>query len=462
MSDNNGSSKLMGLGVCPGICMGRAVVYGADQDDAGEPGEHVEPVVLVGHAFSPEEVLSMESGRVGAFVTRSGGLTDPAGIVARLPGLVAVLGCSGCDCIQTGDLLVVDGYHGEVVVNPSAEVIEQYELQLAHYQTLQEELKEYCYLPAETRDGLKVEVLAQVDLVDAVPLAITSGASGIGLLRSEFYYLTDDGIPSEEFLFTVYQHVLSLVSPLPVTIRTLDFGGGASALGMAQGVEQNPALGLKGVRFSLQQPALLKTQLRALYRASAFGTLRILLPMIGSLDELLQVRSVMAEVERELDAEGVAVGEGVEVGILIEVPVAVWIADDLAAEVDFFSIGINDLIQYSLGVDRVNEQVAHLYEPLHPALLRMLKVVIDAGHQAGIHVGVCGEMAGDPFYTPLFLGLGMDWLSMSSAAIPAVKKVVRGSFVETCNELADHLLTQSSPGVSRTCLQECLENLELK
>lgn len=451
------SKKIKGIGVSSGICRGRAVVLGGKQTSADEPS-NPDPVVLVGFEFSPEEVLSMDSEYVCGFVTGSGGRTAPAGIIARSSGLTAVLACPEWSGIETDDLLIVDGVSGEVVINPSPEMLIESRRQQERDQKQTARASEYRHLPSETKDGLKVDILASIDLIDAIPQAITSGAAGIGLLRSEFYYLTGDGAPSEEFLFNLYQHALSSVAPLPVTIRTLDLSGGAQVLGFEQDVGHNPALGLKGVRFSLQYQALFKTQLRALYRASAFGTLRILLPMISSYDELMEVQAVLTTVQDELRAEGVDMGDPVDVGIMIEVPSAVMIASTLAQNVDFLAIGINDLIQYGLAIDRGTHVVSHLYEPLDPAILQMIEQVVQVGHDAGITVGVCGEMAGESLYTPLLLGLDLDWLSVPLSTIGGIKKMVRESLASECTDLANHLLAQSSAQQLKRDLLEYLQS----
>lgn len=457
MSHNHDVRKI-GLGVSPGICSGRAVVLADDPSGqgGGQDGFAGEPVVLVGHDFSGEDVLSMDLDTVGGFVTLAGGRTAPAGIVAQAAGIPAVMACPLGNAVKTGDQLIIDGTSGEVHINPSPEVIDRVNQRRSLYRSCQEEMAGHLHLPAETRDGWKVDVFANVDLADAIPGAITGGAGGIGLFRSEFYYLTGDGAPSEEFLFTLYQHVLASVAPLPVTIRTLDLSGGSQVHGLGQTLEQNPALGLKGIRFSLAHPALFKTQLRALYRAAVFGRLRIVLPMVSSLDELRLAKGIIAEIKIELGREGARFGDDVEIGLMLEVPGAVVVAEHLAREVDFFSIGINDLLQYTLALDRVNGGVADLYEPLDPGVMRMIQMVVLAGHGEGIDVGICGEMAGNPAYVPLLLGLGLDFLSMPVTSIGGVKKVVRESRIEDCSGLADGLLQQDSARAARGCLQDYL------
>ncbi len=454
MSDNDGG-VIRGLGVSPGICRGRAVVLSEMGDDEQEGIDHA-PVILVGHHFSAEDVLSMDAEAVCGFVMESGGQTASAGIVAHGVGLPAVIGCLESGQISSGDFLIIDGTRGEVYLNPAPDVIAALDERIVESQIQQEALHLYRHLPPETSDGWKVDLLGNVDLVDAAPTAIINGASGIGLFRSEFYYLTEDGAPSEAFLFSLYQHLLSSIAPLPVTIRTLDLSDGAMVHGLDRSPEANPALGLKGVRFSLQYPDLFKIQLRALYRASAFGKLRIVLPMVSGLDALIQVKTMIEAVKDDLTREGVAIADDVELGVLFELPSAAFVARELAAEVDFFSIAINDLLQYGLGLDRSNATVSHDYDPLDPGILRMIQQVIGCGHEAGIDVGMCGEMAGDPCYTPLLIGLAVDHLSMPGSRIAAVKKVIRESSLDGCAALVHRVLQQGSAQVSKGILLDYL------
>ena len=313
------------------------------------------------------------------------------------------------------------------------------------------------HLPAETKDGRKVAVEANLEMLEEIELAVQYGAAGIGLFRSEFYYLTPDGAPHEDLLVSMYEHLLTSMSPFPVTIRTLDIGGDKQVKGYHSRQEKNPALGLKAIRLSLRKPELFKTQLRALFRASKYGELRIMFPMITSYCELLDVKDVVAQVRSELRSQGLPSGDDVEIGMMVEVPSAVAVADTLAKEVDFFSIGTNDLIQYAMAVDRVNEQVAHMYNPLHPAVLRMIAQVVEAGHDAGIEVGLCGEMAGDINALPILLGLGLDSLSMHPLAIPYVKKMIRKTITEEAEALAVDLLECPSAIVLQDRLKEHLQ-----
>lgn len=457
MAQQEGGS-IRGVGVSPGICCGRAVVLTDVPSDPsfGSDTPAAEPVILVGSDFSGEEVLSMDLESVCGFISTAGGLTASGGIVAKGAGIPGVMACPFVGRIRTGDYLILDGTTGEVFMRPSPDVVEQYNEQSLQYHAAQEEMRVHRHLPAETKDGWKVEVLAAVDLADAVPGAIVAGAGGIGLFRSEFYYLTGDGAPSEEFLFSIYQHVVSSIAPLPVTIRTLDLSGTTQIHGLERERDPNPALGLKGIRFSLAHPELFRTQLRALYRASAFGQVRILLPMVSSADELQSAKSILAGVRDELTREGVRIGDGVKVGLVLEVPAAVLAASHLASEVDFFSISSNDLIQYGLALDRVNGTVAGGYDPLDPGILKMIQLVVQAGHGAGIEVDLCGEMAGNPASVPLLLGMGLDSLSMSPMDISGVKKMVRESTLDQCAALAELLLLQTSSKDSNRCLQEYL------
>ncbi len=416
-----------------------------------------EPVILVGHDFSPEDVISMDSSLVLGFASELGGVTGHTAIVARTVATPAVVGCPDlCQEVVSGDLLVVDGNSGLIVINPDQRELAAYEERKRLFDQYSEQMSFFAHLPAETKGGRKVAVEANLEMLEEVELALQYGASGIGLFRSEFYYLTPDGAPQEDLLVSMYEHLLTSMSPFPVTIRTLDIGGDKQVKGYHCRQEKNPALGLKAIRLSLRKPELFKTQLRALFRAAEHGKLRIMFPMITSYCELLEVKEFVAQVRSELRSQGLPSGDDVEIGMMVEVPSAVAVADTLAKEVDFFSIGTNDLIQYAMAVDRVNEQVAHMYNPLHPAVLRMIAQVVEAGHDAGIEVGLCGEMAGDINALPILLGLGLDSLSMHPLAIPYVKKMIRKTITEEAEALAVDLLECPSAVVLQDRLKEHL------
>lgn len=417
-----------------------------------------EPIILVGNDFSPEDVLSMDSKLVLGFVNELGGVTGHSAIVARTVAIPAVVGCPDiCQEVMSGDLLVVDGNSGRVVVNPESRELAAYQDRKKQFAEYSRQINFFAHLPAETKDGRQIAIEANLEMLDEIGQALEYGAGGIGLFRSEFYYLTPDGPPPEELLVSIYEHLLTSLSPFPVTIRTLDIGGDKQVKGHSSRLEKNPALGLKAIRLSLRKPELFKTQLRALFRAAEYGNLRIMFPMITSYCELLEVKEVVAQVRAELRSQGLPSGDDVEIGIMVEVPSAVAVADILAREVDFFSIGTNDLIQYAMAVDRVNEQVAHMYNPLHPAILRMIAQVVEAGHNAGIEVGLCGEMAGDMSTLPVLLGLGLDSLSMHPLAIPYVKKMVRKTVSDQAEGLVTDLLACPSAIALRTRLKEHLQ-----
>ena len=421
--------------------------------------EFAEKVILVARDFSPEDTLRMNQDRILGFMTDIGGITSHTAIVARTLGIPAVVGLGNITGqVTTGDLVILDGNSGRVFLHPTADKLIFYRENQIRQQRFSEQINFYAHLPSETIDGLQIQVKANIEIIDEVALAVKYGAFGIGLFRSEFYYLGSTEPPSEDLLFELYHQLLTRLAPFPVTIRTFDLGGDKIAGNVSSPDEKNPALGLRAIRFSLQEGNLFKTQLRALLRAGFHGHLRILFPMISSLEELLQAKEIMEEVKEGLRRDGLPFGEDIEVGIMIEVPSAVAVADDLAREVDFFSIGTNDLIQYALAIDRGNENVAHMYEPLHPAVLRMISQVVESGHKMGIDVGLCGEMAGDVTYLPLLLGLGIDELSMHPLAIPYIKKMIRSSKAGDMDQLARETLTFSTAAEIRNHLSDYLSD----
>jgi phosphotransferase system enzyme I (PtsI) len=385
-----------------------------------------ERVIIVAHELSPADTSSINIAKVMGFITDVGGRTSHAAIIAQSLKIPAVVGLESVTRqVQDGTLLIVDGNTGEVIIDPDDDLIILYQEKQLNQERFESSIIRLSHLPAETRDGHKISVRANIEFLEEVATAKDHGAEGIGLYRTEFHYLRSQGLPSEDELFEDYKEVAEIIAPNPVTIRTLDLGGDRFSSEISWTKETNPALGLRAIRFCLQQPRIFRSQLRAILRASAFGNIQVMFPMISGLQELLDSRKILKEVMGELDQEGAAYDRNIKVGLMIEVPSAVTVADILAKHADFFSIGTNDLIQYALAIDRVNEHVAFMYQPFHPAILRMILQVIKAAEQAGIKVALCGEMAGDPLCTSVLLAMGIDELSLNAGGIPMIKKVFR-------------------------------------
>ncbi len=404
-----------------------------------------EPVIIVARNLSPADTLHISKEKVLGFVTELGSRTSHTAILARSLGIPAVVGLDDITskCLS-GEMIIVDGLLGQVVVEPDQQALNEYSIKQEKYLAYRLEVIHNSNLPAETTDGYRIKVKANMELVEEIPIVIQHGAEGVGLFRTEFLYMTSKTLPTEDQLFLAYKEVVERLKPYPVTIRTLDIGGDKLATNLCCGEEINPALGLRAIRFCLHEKGLFRAQLRAILRASAFGDLRLLFPMVSGKSEMIQVKRLLNQIMDELEAEGLEFNRDIKIGIMIEVPTAVLTADILAREADFFSIGTNDLIQYSLAIDRVNEAVCHLYEPLHPGVLRMIKMTVDSGHREGIEVGMCGEMAGEPLYIPILLGIGLDELSMNAMAIPKTKKIIRQSNQEECSRFVSELLSLDS------------------
>ncbi|MDR2518031.1 MAG: phosphoenolpyruvate--protein phosphotransferase [Spirochaetaceae bacterium] len=402
-------------------------------------------VILVSHDLLPSDVLAMNKKRVKGIVTDSGSRTSHTAILARAFDIPAVLGLSSITReIKEGETLVVNGVSGEVIVNPSKAALAHYRKAASRHRRNASLLRGLRDLPAETLDGRRVSLKANIEVPEEVLPALRCGAEGIGLYRSEFLFLTPGQITGEEEQYQAYRRVLRGMGNLPVTIRTLDIGGDKLLPEPPFFDEKNPLLGWRAIRLSLARPELFKTQLRALLRAAAEGNLSVMFPMISGLEEFEQALAILDEAKSECRQQGQIYAESFAVGAMIEIPAAAMIADILAERADFFSIGTNDLIQYTLAVDRGNEKVGHLAQPSHPAVLRLLKRIIDCAHGQGIPAAMCGELAGDPSATALLLGLGLDEFSMTAQSIPAVKQIIRKVDMESCRSLTKEALACAS------------------
>jgi phosphotransferase system enzyme I (PtsI) len=418
-------------------------------------GDLRSPAVVVARELSPAEVSQLDRGRVMAIVTEAGGRTGHTAIVATSLGLPAVVGLEDATRrLRDGDATIVDGSSGRVLVRPEALTIQGYRARVRNDAVLKREWLRRALLPPETRDGRCVQLLANIERAEELPLIRSHGAHGVGLFRTEFLYLNRNETPGEEEQLAHYRAVLEAVAPDPAVIRTLDLGADKLPSGVPRRAEANPALGLRGIRVSLGDPALFRVQLRAMLRASAHGRLRILLPMVVAVEEVRAVRQALHDARGELERDGLAVGEHVELGAMVETPAAVAIADGLAREADFLSIGTNDLVQYTLAVDRENESVAYLYSALHPAVLRQIRAVVLAARGTGRPVAVCGEMAADPLASLVLLGLGVDELSMQAAAIPRVKAALRATTQAEARALANRLLGLRTTAEVADCLRK--------
>jgi len=409
--------------------------------DITEPG-----TIVVANDLSPSETVSINKDRVGGIVLDLGSPTAHTAIVAAKLGIPAVVGLHNITQeVRSGDELLVDGAKGLVVLRPTLERRTQALRQAESKRGIEIELGRLKELPAETVDGYRVTLSANIELPKDVDAVLAAGAEGVGLFRTEYFYMSSKELPTEEEQYDAYRTVAQRLAPAPVIIRTLDLGGDKFLSNLdVNWKESNPFMGWRAIRFCLAQPDLFRTQLRAILRASIVGNVKIMYPMISNLDEIVRANVILDQAKKELLEKGHPFNPHVEVGAMIEVPAAALVADMLAPYVSFFSLGTNDLIQYTLAIDRGNERVAYLYEPTHLAILRLIKNTIDIGHRHGIWTGICGGMAGDPLMTPLLLGLGIDELSVGCSALPMVKDAIRRVSLSEAREIAELALTSQS------------------
>ncbi len=397
--------------------------------------------IIVAHDLSPADTAMLDKTLVLGFVTDVGGLTSHTAIIAHSLEIPAVVGLENASSlVNPGDTVILDGISGVVIVNPSESQILEYQNRARSYLSLELKLKEKSKEPAITKDGKYIKVKGNLEFKEEVRTVLDHGAEGVGLYRTEFLYLVRREIPREEDHFEAYRSVVETVSPYNTVIRTLDLGGDKFYSALSREIsERNPVMGLRAIRLCLKEVDIFRTQLRGILRASHYGNTSIMFPMISGMEELLRAKEILEETKMGLVAEGIPFDENIRVGIMVEVPSAAVIADLLAREVDFFSLGTNDLIQYALAIDRGNEYVNYLYEPLHPAVLRLIQFTVDAAHNVGIPVSMCGEMAGREIYTPILLGMGIDSLSTNAFAISHVKEMARKISIDKCKAMVSHI-----------------------
>lgn len=411
------------------------------------------PCILVAHDLAPSDTAMLNRDLVMGFATDLGSPTSHTAIMARALGIPAIVGLRDVSTrVRRGDTVLVDGGRGTFLINPTQAHREQLGRDEASRASVRAGLTALRNEPAETRDGYNVILSANIELPGDVPHVLENGANGIGLFRTEYLYLSRTLLPAEDEQAAIYAEVAEKLLPAQVIIRTLDLGGDKFASQIKMPSELNPFMGWRAIRFCLAQPDIFKTQLRAILRASVHRNIKIMYPMISNLDEVLRANAMLEECKTELRASGVAFNPDVETGVMIEVPSAALCANLLAPHVSFFSLGTNDLVQYTLAVDRVNERIAHLYEPTHPAILKLIKNTIDVGHEHGIWTGVCGEMAGNPLLAPLLVGLGVDELSVNPPSVPVVKDVIRKMTFAKAERLASvALASENGASVLELC-----------
>ncbi|MDR0339195.1 MAG: phosphoenolpyruvate--protein phosphotransferase [Desulfovibrio sp.] len=410
--------------------------------NAPPPATGKERGILLAYDLTPADAMGIVPSRVFSFAVEQGGKTSHTGILGRSLRIPAVVGVSGLgDEARSGDLIIVDGLRGQILVDPDEEELAEYTQLQAQFEEYEKSIRAHALLPAETEDGQRVAVLANIESAAEAKAMLASGGEGVGLVRTEFGYITRISLPTEEELYAEYAALAAALAPRKVTFRTLDLGGDKIFSGRKKLDEINPALGMRAIRYCLRHQDIFRTQLRAILRASAQGNVALMFPLISGLGELRLAKSILNEAKQELSADNIPFDADMPVGIMVELPAAVLVADALAKEVDFFSIGTNDLIQYSLGVDRGNRHVAYLNQPLHPAVVRSIKQVVDMAHKEGISVCVCGEMAADPYCLPILLGMPVDELSLAPQSIPAIKHFIRRSSGQSCASLLTHALS---------------------
>lgn len=428
----------------------------ADQDI----GKLDSDVIIVAHDLTPSDTALMDKKHVKGFVTNIGGRTSHTAIMARSLEIPAVLGlCDITEKVRDGEMIVVDGNAGIVIVSPDEDTRSNYCAKIEKYKCDNNELKKTAKLPSITLDGKHIELAANIGGPSEVDSALEYGGDGVGLYRTEFLYMDRDNFPSEEEQFEAYRIVAEKMNGKPVIIRTLDIGGDKKLTYLPLQEEMNPFLGFRAIRLCFEMRDMFKTQLKAILRASIYNNVLIMYPMISGVDEVIEANRILEEAKRELRTDGIVFDEKIKCGVMIEIPSAAITADIIIREVDFFSIGTNDLCQYTLAVDRMNEKISSLYQPFHPGVLRLIKNVIEEAHKAGKFAGMCGEMAGDPAATLLLIGLGLDELSMSPSSLLMVKKIIRSISLQDAKKIAEHAMTLTSAAQIQAYCDKALKNV---
>lgn len=400
-----------------------------------------EEVVIIAEDLTPSDTAQLNKNLVRGFATNIGGRTSHSAILARSMEIPAVVATNTVtEEVNEGDMIILDGITGEIFVNPSVDTIKEYETKRQEYLDYKAELKKLVNEKSETTDGHHVELVANIGSPKDIDSVKENGAEGVGLYRTEFLYMESAELPTEDEQFEAYKAVLEGLDGKPIVVRTLDIGGDKEIAAIDLPKEMNPFLGVRAIRLCFQREDIFRTQLRALLRASIYGDLRIMFPMIAILDEFRKAKAILMEEKEKLVKEGVEVSDSIQVGIMIEIPAAAVLADQFAKEVDFFSIGTNDLIQYTFAADRMSSTINYLYQPFNPSILRLVKNVIDAAHKEGKWTGMCGEMAGEPLAAPLLIGLGLDEFSMSATSVLAQRKLIRSLSKAEMTELANKAL----------------------
>ncbi len=411
------------------------------RSDDFDPKKLQEPCIIISYDLTPSRTAQLDKKMVIGFATDIGSRTSHTAIMARSMRIPAVVGLGTASReLHTGEYALLDGFNGLIIMNPTDQTLFEYGQLVRKQVTLEEKLRDVYDKPAVTLDGKRIILSANVEQPGDTQDVLASGAEGVGLYRTEYLFINRETLPTEEEQFQAYYQIAAALKPSPVIIRTLDLGGDKFLSHLQVPPEMNPFLGWRAIRFCLQERDIFRAQLRAILRASVFKNVKLMYPMISCLDELTQANEMVEEYKMELKAEGVAFDPDIEAGAMIEIPSAALAAEALARRVKFFSLGTNDLIQYTLAVDRLNEKIAHLYQPTHPAILRLIKMTVEAAHQHGIWVGVCGEMAGDPVLTPLLIGLGLDELSVAPPSIPRIKFLIRRLKMKEAMDLASFAL----------------------